>query len=159
MCKLDCNVIKFANLEPQNNLLFQLDPKIMIKYLFCGKMGSFAFTKNTVQFVPDAKHKYIKLPHFFLVNPFEIANLLHSHNKYPFHSALMLIRDCIDAFTEYSTDKIGLRIRYDTTRSGSLNVNPSLQSPSLQVRPVVVSESSPALKELYDGNWTPLSRY
>ena len=155
-CKISSDVVKFAKLEPVNNLLFHLDPMTMIKYFYCGKMGEFCF-RPAPTFEPNSGYKYIKLPHFSLINPFDFANLLHSHNKCSFDKALRTIRDCIEWFTENTRDKIGTRISVYTTQSGNFISNSSLQSPIVRVQPNRNdSEIIPALKDIYDGHWSSL---
>ena len=120
-------------------------------------MGNFELGAN-ITFAPDSAFKYIKLPHFSLVNPFDIADLFHSHNKCSFDKAIRTIRDCIDWFTENSRDKLGIRKSAYTTCSGRLNSNTSLQSPSIHVRHGQNdSENNLALKDIYDGPWFPLA--
>ena len=134
-----------------------MEPELLIKYLYCGKMGEFRIKENDISFVPDSAQKYTKLPHFFLVNPFDIANLFHEHNKWPFHKTILSIRNRIDEFTEFSRDKIGKRTSAYTTQSGQLNSNSSLRNPHIQVHPSHAHETPPDLKEIYDGLWFPLS--
>ena len=120
-------------------------------------MGSFHFSTK-VNFVPDSRFKYIKLPHFCLPNPFDFADFLHNNNKCSFDNAIRTIRDCIDWFTENTRDKLGTRKSVDTTQSGHLNRNASLRSPSIQVHPSQNNyDIFPALKEIYDGQWSSLS--
>ena len=120
-------------------------------------MGLFQFENETITFIADSACKMIKLPHFFLPNPFEVARFLHEFDKCTFHKALEIIRDCIDDFTEKSCDKLGKRTAFYTTQYGKGVNNSSLQSPFIRVQQSQTMDCDPNLKEIYDGPWSPLS--
>ena len=140
-----------------NNILFSLDYKLLIKYFYSGKMGNFIIKNNHIKLELTAENKFIKLPHFFLIDPFEFANILHENNKCSQVAALNLIRDCLEEFAELSIDQIGKRKSFYTTRSSNFHLNLSLKSPVIEIRHRTNFNCPTVLKQIYDAPWAPLS--